>query len=69
MKLRVENAAKPVSLRARNYYKIQFSALNFTPTGELNPCKDIEGMKAQVVFFEALSESAEGQIVSIELSK
>ena len=69
MKLRVESAKKPVLLRARNYYKIQFSALNFTPTGELNPCKDIEGMKARVEFFEALSESAEGQIVSIELTK
>lgn len=69
MKLRVESAKKPVLLRARNYYKIQFSALNFTPKRELNPCKDIEGMKARVEFFEALSESAEGQIVSIELTK
>jgi len=69
MKLRVESAKKPLLLRARNYYKIQFSALNFTPKAELNPCKDIEGMKARVEFFEALSESAEGQIVSIELTK
>ena len=69
MKLRVESARKPLLLRARNYYKIQFSSLNFTPKGELNPCKDIEGMKARVEFFEALSESTEGQIVSIELTK
>ena len=69
MKLRVESSKKPVLLRARNYYKIQFSALNFTPKAELNPCKDIEGMKARVEFFEALSESTEGQIVSIELTK
>ena len=69
MHLRVENAKKPVLLRARNYYKVQFSALNFTPTAELNPCKDIEGMKARVEFFEALNESAQGQIVAIELTK
>jgi hypothetical protein len=69
MHLRVENAKKPVLLRARNYYKIQFSALNFSPTSELNPCKDIEGMKARVEFFEALNESAQGQIVAIELTK
>ena len=67
--LRVENAKKPVLLHARNYYKIQFSALNFSPTSELNPCKDIEGMKARVEFFEALNESAQGQIVAIELTK
>jgi hypothetical protein len=42
--------------------------LNFTPTGELNPCKNLEGMKAKVEYFEGLS-GAEGQIVSIELSK
>lgn len=69
MKLTVESTGKPVLLRARNYYKIPFTALNYTPKGELNPCKDIEGMKARVEFFEALSESAEGQIVSIELTK
>jgi tetratricopeptide (TPR) repeat protein len=69
MHLRVESAKKPLLLRARNYYKIQFSALNFTPASDLNPCKDIEGMKARVEFFEALSESAQGQIVAIELTK
>ncbi len=69
IKLKVESAGKPVLLRARNYYKIRFSALNFAPTAELNPCKDLEGMKAKVEFFEGLNESAEGQIISIELTK
>jgi len=69
MTLKVENAAKPVDLRTRNYYKVQYSALNFTPTGELNPCKDLEGMKSKIEYFEAVDGSAEGQIVSIELTK
>jgi tetratricopeptide (TPR) repeat protein len=69
MSLKVESAAKPVDLRTRNYYKVQYSALNFTPTGKLNPCKDLEGMKAKVEYFEGLDGSAEGQIVSIELTK
>ena len=68
MTLRVQNSGKPVSLRTRNFYKIQFSALGFTPSGDLNPCKDLEGMKAKVEYFEALNGSV-GQIVSIELMK
>jgi predicted Zn-dependent protease len=69
MSLKVENATKPVDLRTRNYYKVQYSALNFTPTGKLNPCKDLEGMKAKVEYFEGRDGSAEGQIVSIKLTK
>jgi tetratricopeptide (TPR) repeat protein len=69
IRLKVESTGKPVLLRSRNYYKIPFSALNFTPTGDLNPCKDLEGMKAKVEFFEGLNESAEGQIISIELTR
>jgi tetratricopeptide (TPR) repeat protein len=68
MKLKVEVGAKTLNLRAGNYYKVGYSALNFTPTDELNPCKNLEGMKAKVEYFEGLS-GAEGQIVSIELSK
>jgi tetratricopeptide (TPR) repeat protein len=67
--LRVEGSGKAVMLRARNYYKIPFSALNFTPKGELSPCRDLEGMKAKVEFYAGSNESAEGQIVSIELTK
>lgn len=69
IKLKVESDGKAVPLRARNYYKIPYSALNFTPSAELNPCKDLEGMKAKVEFYEGLSESADGQIISIELAK
>ena len=69
MNLQVESAAKPLGLRTRNYYKVKYSALNFTPTDRLNPCKDLEGMKAKVEYFEDVNGSAEGQIVSIELTK
>ena len=69
MKLKVESAAKSLPLLTRNYYKVDYLALNFTPSGELNPCKDIEGMKAKVDYFEGLNGAAEGQIISIELTK
>jgi Tfp pilus assembly protein PilF len=69
LELTVEGDGKTVSLHSNNYFKIQFSALGFTPSGELHPCTDLEGMKARVEFFEASGKSIEGQISSIELSK
>jgi hypothetical protein len=69
MDLKVEGGGKTLYLHSNNYFKIQFSAVNFTPNGELNPCADLDGMKANVQFFEALGKSTENQIFSIELSK
>ena len=69
LELTVEGDGKTLSLHSNNYFKIQFSALGFTPSGELHPCTDLEGMKARVEFFEASGKSVEGQISSIELSK
>ena len=69
MELKLEGDGRTLSLHSSNYFKIQFTAANYTPAGELHPCTDLEGMKARVEFFEATSKSAEGQISSIELSK
>jgi tetratricopeptide (TPR) repeat protein len=69
MELKVEGGGKTLSLQSNNYFKIQFSAVNFTPSGELNPCADLNGMKANVQFFDASGKATEGQIFSIELSK
>jgi len=69
MELKVEGDGKTLPLHSNNYFKIQFTAVNFTPEGELHPCTDLEGMKANVEFFEASGKSSEGQIFSIELRK
>jgi Tfp pilus assembly protein PilF len=69
MELKVEGDGKMLPLHSNNYFKIQFTALNFTPGGELHPCNDLEGMQANVEFFEASGKSSEGQIFSIELRK
>jgi tetratricopeptide (TPR) repeat protein len=69
MDLKVENAAGTISLHSSNYYKILFTAVNYMPGSELHPCTELEGMKAQVKFFEALDKSAAGRIVSVELIK
>jgi hypothetical protein len=65
----VKSRPKSLGLRARNYYKVQYSALNFKSPGDLNPCKDLEGMAASVEYFEDLNSATEGQIISIELSR
>jgi hypothetical protein len=69
MELKVEGDGKTLSLHSNNYFRIQFTAVNFTPEGELHPCTDLEGMKANVEFFEASGKPGDGQIFSIELRK
>ena len=67
--LKLEGAAHPLLLSTGNFYKVAFSALNFTPSGSLNPCTALENMKAKIVYFESSDASGEGQIISVELSK
>jgi hypothetical protein len=35
----------------------------------MNPCKDFNGMKAQVQFAETTDKSVDGQVLAIELRK
>ena len=69
LSLVVEPAGKPLILFTKNYFKVDFYTLNFTPTDTLNVCKDIEGMKAAVTYTEVTDKAAAGQIVKVELSK
>ena len=67
--LTVDHAGKLTSLYSNNYYRIPFSTLDYVPTGDLDPCKGIEGMKASVEYIDVTGQPVAGQIVSIELSK
>ena len=58
-----------VSLYRNDFKLIEFSATNFSPKGDLDPCNDIEGMKARVAYAEVSDKSIAGQILSVELSK
>jgi len=69
IELKVEGSGPPVSLYTNNYMKVDFTAANFTPAGEIQPCKDLEGMKARVQYSATSDKSVDGQILSIELSK
>jgi len=61
--------AASVSLYRNDFKLIEFSATNFSPKGDLDPCHDIEGMKAKVAYAEVSDKTVAGQILSVELSK
>jgi len=74
MELRLENVrGKPantkLSLYNNNYYKVDYSEGNFTFKGEVHPCKDLEGMKAEVEYFKTADPTVDGQIVAIMMMK
>ena len=68
--LSVEQSGRPaIALYRNDFHIIEFSATNFTPKGDLDPCAEIEGMKARVSYAEVSDKSIAGQIISVELSK
>ncbi|MFP5235374.1 MAG: DUF1570 domain-containing protein [Acidobacteriota bacterium] len=69
MELVVEDKGKTVSLYTNNYYKLEFSAAGYTPTGELHPCEDLEGKQARIQYGEVADKSVDGQVVAVELRK
>lgn len=69
IELSLEAPGNTLALRAANYFKIKFSALNFAPTENLEPCTDLEGMQAQVEFIESPDKTTPGQIVAVGLSR
>jgi hypothetical protein len=69
IEFRVEGAKKTVSVYSSNYYKLDVSALGYTPEGDLNPCTDLEGKKARIQYAECSDKTVDGQIIAIELRK
>jgi hypothetical protein len=65
----VETAKKPISVYSNNYFKVDFAVLDFTIKGDLNPCKDMEGMKAQVQYAESSDKTVDGQVIAVVLRK
>ncbi len=52
-----------------NFYKIEFTTANYEPQGDIQPCTDIDGMKAKVGYAEVSDPNTAGQALTIELSK
>ncbi len=57
------------SLHTDNYYKVDYRALNFTPTRELQPCSHLRGMSARITYFRSEARANEGEIIAVEVRK
>jgi hypothetical protein len=60
---------KKMALHSGNYYKIEFTALGFTPKGDLDPCKDLESKPAKVEYIDSPDKPGSGYVVAIEVHK
>ena len=69
MDLAVRTGEKSLALHSDNFYKIPFTALGFQPSGELQPCSDLEGRPAKVEYEESANQSQAARLVSVELHK
>jgi predicted Zn-dependent protease len=67
--LTVTSGAKTLALHADNYYKIQFTTLNFQPNGDLKPCTDLENRSARVEYVESADKSEAPQLIAVELHR
>jgi Tfp pilus assembly protein PilF len=66
--LTLVSGARKLALHTGNYFKIEFSALGFTPPENLNPCKDLEGRPARVEYVDA-GKNAAAWVVGIEMHR
>ena len=71
MELQVTGAKGKLDLYNNNYYKVEYSysRAGATPEGELHPCQDLEGSKAEVEYFRTADKTVDGQIVAVMLVK
>ncbi len=69
IEFRLVGPAKPVKVYNNNFANIDLSVIGFTPDGPVNPCKDFEGMKADIQYAESPDKSVSGQVYFVELRK
>jgi len=67
--LTVSSGGKTLVLHADNYYKIEFSVLNFQLEGLLEPCHDLENRPAKVEYVESADKSDAPHLIAVELHK
>jgi hypothetical protein len=69
LEIKLHTRTGVMQLFSDNYFDISFSALNFTPHGVLNPCKDIKGWHARVAYHPAKGQPLGGEIMAVGLMK
>ena len=69
MEMAFDGSDEILHLHANDYFKVDFSAINFSPKGIMDPCKQAKGMYARVHFYHIKGHPREGELVSVELRK
>jgi tetratricopeptide (TPR) repeat protein len=69
IEFQVEGPKNTVKVYSNDFTKIDLTVVGLTFNASMNPCKDFNGMKAQVQFAETTDKSVDGQVTAIELRK
>lgn len=69
MNITFDDSYDLLRLHTDNYFKVNFSAINFTPSGTMNPCKTAQGMYARVYYYHIKGHPKKGELISVELRK
>ncbi len=69
MDLTFASAGHTLLLHSENYFQLAYSALNFKPSEELQPCRQIQGFQARIRFYRIKGQSYVGELIAIELRK
>jgi hypothetical protein len=69
MEMVFDDSNEILHLYADSYFKVDFSAINFTPKGTMDPCKTTKGMYARVHFYHIKGHPRVGELTSVELRK
>lgn len=60
---------KGLALFMPNYFKVPFTTANYQPSGDMDPCKALDGMKARIEYADVTDKDLAGQVISVELSR
>lgn len=69
MNMVFDGSYETLHLFTANYFKVEFSAINFTPHGKMNPCKTAKGMYARVYYYHIKGKPHEGELISVQFRK
>ncbi len=69
MDMTFDESYEILHLHTDNYFKVDFSAINYTPHGEMNPCKTAKGMYARVYYYHIKGHPKEGDLIAVQFRK
>lgn len=69
IELIVTSKGEDVAMFADNYFNLPFTAVGFKPSGDLNPCGDLENRPAKVEYVKSANPGVSAQLISVELHK